>query len=140
MAGKLGLVLLLLLALGAAGSWNYHRNWKAEQQEQGNRPLSGYPTAGLEGLAMGYRAEIEALEQVAASARRQTSEAQHRTFLSERVQEFERIQRSSARIRDLNGDLRQREARLREVEQELEYRNRVESDGLQLHLSRLIGT
>lgn len=140
MAGKLLSVLLLLLAVAAAGGFNYHRNWKAEQQEQGNRPLGGYPTAGLESLADGYRAEIAALEARKAGASELAHEARDRTFLSERVQEFEKVQRSSARIRDLNGELGQREARLREVEQELEYRNRVESGGLQLHLSRLIGT
>jgi hypothetical protein len=137
--GKTGAILLILLLLGAVGGWNYHRNWSAEEQEMGPRPLSGYDDEGLAKLAAAYRMEIEALERQHAAARGQHAEARKRTFLSESVQEFERVQRSSRQMRGLAGEVAQREGRLREIEKEQQYRDRLATEGVQLHLGRLLG-
>jgi len=48
------LLVVLLLAAGAGGAWNYHRNWQTEQQEAGARPLERYSDAELEQLAAAY--------------------------------------------------------------------------------------
>jgi uncharacterized membrane protein YebE (DUF533 family) len=134
--GKAGsLLLVLLLLVGAAGG-NYYRNWRAEQAEPETRPLSGYETAGLEKLAEAYRTEIRALQ--AQLDRTGHAQARDRGFIDEQVREFERVQRSAARKRELTGDIAQREARLRDVEQELALRKQRGS-GLQVHLRRLVG-
>ena len=133
---KLGIVLLLLAVLGAAGAYNYHRNYQIELQEQGARPLSGVDDAGLEALADAYRQEIAAYESRQAAVRRsQTAPAAQGQLIGEKVQAFERVQARSRQLRDLTTEIAQREARLREVEQEQSYRAR---DGMALHVSRLI--
>ena len=58
--------------------------------------------------------------------------------VAEGVREFERVQRSSGRLRDLTTELATREARIREIEQELARRESAAS-GLALHLQRLTG-
>lgn len=134
--GKAGsLLLLLVLLVGAAGG-NYYRNWRAEQAEPQSRPLSGYETAGLEKLADAYRTEIQALQ--AKLDRTAHAKARDRGFIDEQVREFERVQRSTALQRELTADIAQREARLRDVEQELALRKQTGS-GLQVHLRRLVG-
>jgi hypothetical protein len=137
--GKAGPILLVLLLVAAVGGWNYHRNWKAEEQEMGPRPLAGYDDEGLAKLAEAYRMEIEALEHQRAATRGQHTEAEKRTFLSEGVHEFERVQRSSRQMRGLAGEVAQREGRLQAIEAEQQYRNHLATGGVQLHLSRLAG-
>ncbi len=137
--GTAGMILLVLLLLGAVGGWNYHRNWTAEEQEMGPRPLAGYDEQGLAKLAEAYRMEIEALEHQRAATRGQHTEAEKRSFLAESVREFERVQRSSRQMRGLTGEVAQREGRLQAIETEQQYRIRLATGGVQLHLSRLLG-
>ena len=138
--GTFKLILGLLVVLLGLGAFNYHRNWQAEKAEQGPRPLASYEDIGLIQLAEGYRAEIELLEKQQAAARSGSVKARKTEFVGEGVNEFERVQRSSARVRGLSGELAEREARLREIEGEMNYRQKIRTGGFELHLARLIGT
>jgi hypothetical protein len=137
-AGASGILLLVLIGLVGVGGWNYYTNWQREQQEQGPRPFASYADADLEALAEAYRSEIEGLQQLDASARARRRDAADSPFMHERVAEFERIKRTSERIRNVTGEIAEREARLRELEQEIAYRKRL-AGGLEVHLHRLTG-
>jgi hypothetical protein len=138
--GKFKLLLGVLVVLMGLGAFNYYRNWKGEEAEQGPRPLASYDDVGLTQLADAYRAEIEVLQRRQDAARGQGNAARGTEFIGEGVREFERVQRSSQRVRGLTGELAEREARLRDIEDELAHRQRIETQGWQLHLARLVGT
>ena len=53
------------------------------------------------------------------------------------VEEYNRVKRSTAKLRELKADLAAREAQLREIEEELGYRH-SQLSGLKLHLKRLV--
>jgi len=139
---RVGALLALLVLLVGAGGANYYRNMKAEQQQDGaSRPLKGYDDAGLAALAEAYRAEIKALEARRATMRTGADPASARgAFLGDNAKAFERVQRSSQRLRDVLGEIAERQGRLAEIEKEQQYRSaHAASGGIALHLSRLFG-
>jgi hypothetical protein len=137
---KLGATLLMLIVLGGAGGFNYYRNMQAEQQDEKPRPLSGYDDAGLAALADAYRTEIEALQARRAMARSAADPAAAKgAFIGDNVKQFERVQKSSQALRDLLGEIAERQGRLAEIEREQQYRARSAGSGMALHLQRLFG-
>ncbi|MCG8591508.1 MAG: hypothetical protein MJE66_19610 [Proteobacteria bacterium] len=134
--GGLALLVLLVLVVGLGG-YNYHRNWQREQAEQTKRTFSGYATADLEQLAAAYRAEAEALQKRYSAASRRVAPARDRAFMSDRVAEFERVQKQAGSARDVATLLAEREARVREIEQELALRQN-QTGALAVHFRRLI--
>lgn len=130
-------VLALLVLLVGGGAWNYHRNLQAEQRDDRPRPFAKYETTDLEALRAAYAQEAESSRQryTAQSARRQRASGEG--LMDERVREFERIQRTSDRLRELRADVAEQEARLREIDAELLRRSGAAS-GMALHLQRLL--
>ena len=130
--GQAGVVLVLVLlgivVLAAAGGWNYHRNFEAEQRAASARPLHGYSTGDLEALADAYRQEIAAHAARYASQKTKRSEARDRAYFDEQVHEFENVQKHSSRVREAGAELSVREADLARIEAELRARGGVESD------------
>jgi len=135
--GSFLLLLVLMLGIGAAGAWNYQRNLALEEQEKGEQAFKGYSDEDLEALAQAYRQEIEALDRRYSSARRGRTSARDEGLLAERVNEFERVQRSNDQLRNATAELAQREARLAEVTDEQRFRSGAASTQLMLHLGRL---
>lgn len=129
-------LLLLLVIAGAAGAFNYHRNYQIELQEQGARKFSGYSDADLDKLASAYRAEIEGLEGSYVKARDRRVELGDRPLLGERVREFERVQGAIKVKQGLTSALADAEARLREIEEEQAVR--THNRGFERHLRRLL--
>lgn len=130
-------VLVLLAVLVAAGGWNYHRNWQAEAQDAKPRPFENYESADLEALRDAYAQEVEAFQSRYDAQESTRQRASGAGLMDQRVKEFEQIQATSDRLRDLRADVAEREARLREIEEEIGYRA-SQVAGLQLHLSRLL--
>lgn len=129
-------VLLLLVLLIGLGGYNYHRNWKAEQNT-GPRPFQGYEIEDLGQLRDAYDAEVAEYEQHYSAQQQKRYRAKgSKALMGERVDEFERIQHNSERLRDLGTQVAEREARLREIEKELDYRIALDT-GFALHLKRL---
>jgi hypothetical protein len=135
--GGLLLLLVLVLGIGAAGTWNYQRNVELETQEQGARPFQGYSDADLEALAGAYRQEIESLDRRYRTARGKRTPVRDQGLLGERVDEYERVRKSNDQIRDATAEVAQSEARLAEITSEQRYRNRASSQDLMVHLGRL---
>jgi len=134
--GVLVLVLLGIVALAAAGWWNYQRNLEAEQRAASARPLHGYSTGDLEALAGAYRQEIAAHSARYASKKTKRAEARDRAYFDEQVHEFESVQKHSTQVREAGAELSVREADLARIEAELRARGGVESD-LDRHLRLL---
>lgn len=133
-------LLLLLVAILALGGFNYIRNARKERAggDSGTaRGFSRYSAPELEQLQDAYRSELADYE------RRYASGVQHRQasadhgMLAERLDEFERVQRSNEALRAVNTEVAQRQARLREIDAELVQR-RSRAQGWKLHLERLI--
>jgi len=126
--------LLLLIVVG--GGYNYHRNMQAEQQDQGPRPFKGYSTADLTSLRDAYDQEVQAYQRKYDSQQRQRVRTSGNGAMNEQVDQFERVQRNSAAIRETTADVAEREAQLRAINRELELRLAL-GGGLSLHLKRL---
>jgi hypothetical protein len=135
--GAAGLLFLIVLAAIGAGAWNYHRNLELERASRATRPLAGYTTADLEALADAYRSEVAARSARYQGAQKQRAVARDRAYFDEQVREFEKVQRAASRSRDVGGDLAEREAALRDVEQELAARA-SEAGGWEKHWQRLV--
>ena len=58
------------------------------------------------------------------------------SFMAERVEEFERVRRDTSTLRDLQTEVAEREARLRDIRAEQQLRGRS-AEGLALHVDRL---
>jgi hypothetical protein len=136
-AGRVVLpILVLLVALGGAGAWNYQRNLVAEDSDQKPRPFQSYASSDLEALRSAYSQEIAAYQKMYASQDAKRRRASDTGMIDERVEEFDRVRLASSRLRELSADVAEREARLREIE--LELRQRAgQLSGLSLHLRRL---
>ncbi len=126
--GVLVLLLLAIVALAAAGGWNYRRNLEAEQRAASARPLHSYSTGDLEALADAYRQEIATHAAKYASQKSQRAEARDRAYFDEQVHEFEKVQKHSTRVREAGAAVSVREAELARVEAELRARGGVEGD------------
>lgn len=130
------LLVVLLLGLGVAGAWNYRRNLEAEAAEH-PRPYRTLADDEVEQLAAAYRSEIAEWEQRARNARAGSGEVRDRARLDERIQEFERAQRSGTRERAASRELALRRSELEKLEQEQRLRSGSENV-LALHLRRLL--
>jgi hypothetical protein len=131
-----GALLLVAIGLAAAGAWNYHRNLAREEASRAARPLAGYSTADLEALADAYRGQVEAGNARYERSRAGRASARERAYFDEQVQEFEKVQRESSRVRDASAALAEDEASLRAVESELAAR-RGASGAWETHWRRL---
>ncbi len=133
-ASKIVVVLILIMGIGG---FNYYRNFTAERTTQGPRPFEGYSTPDLAKLRDAYAAELAQYERQYASQQRQRRRSrQSGATIGEQVDRFERVQETSNRLREINTDLADHQARLRAVEKEIGYRD-VLGGGLALHLKRL---
>ncbi|NQZ97803.1 MAG: hypothetical protein HRU01_14930 [Myxococcales bacterium] len=118
----------------AVGTWNYQRNAAAEDAVI--RPYRGLSNADLEQLSAAYEEEIAALDshyQVVA-ARRPT--VRRAIFTTEKVREFERVQKVGQATRDLGSKRNERRAELERVRREVELRSRRGGE-LQVMLRRV---
>jgi hypothetical protein len=136
-AGKATGPLLGLVLLIGLGGYNYHRNWQSEQVDQGPRPFETYETADLTALRDAYEVEAAQYEQRYSAQERQRYRSKGEGLMGERVEDFERIQRNSGRLRELSADVADRQARMRDIERELDIRL-AQANGLALHMKRLI--
>jgi hypothetical protein len=135
-AGNATNLLVLLLLLVGLGAYNYHRNWQAEQREEGNRPFRTYSLEDLTALRDAYDAEAKQYERRYASQDQVRYRASGEGLMAERVAEFERIKRNSTQLRELGGAVAEREARRADIQREIDLRS-GNADGLALHLRRL---
>ncbi len=137
-AGRATLVALVLLLLAGAAGYNYHRNYEAEQAEQGVRPFQGYADQDLHDLKAAYRGQVDSRrDRYEQLAKRRTASRSGNEMLDENIANFERVQRAGNEKRAVAGIVAENQARLREIEEELAYRDYV-TDGLAVHLKRLI--
>jgi len=134
-AGSSAIVaLLLLLVVAAALGWNYHRNYQIDQSaDGGGRPFAKFSTEDLALMAEGYRLELAEAKQKQIGGRVGT---QDRHFFDEKIQEFERVQRETRRVRDRSIAVKEIQDKLDLVE--AEQRRRVRVGGVaRVHLERL---
>ena len=132
----LRVLLLVLVGLVGGGAYNYQRNLKAEQEREAKRPLHGYAKADLEKLAAAYRAEIAKLEARYQAAKGGRTGVRNHELLGEQVNEFERVAKESDAVREVGAVVSEREAALKDVENEL--RQRTDADPMQVFLRRLL--
>jgi hypothetical protein len=134
--GAAFLLLVLLVALGVAGAYNYSRNTAAEQEET-PRPYSGYSDAELAALIEAYEHEVEDLESRYEVAKSRDFETSSGGLIDERIGEFERAQQWGDSTRSIGADVAEQEAVLRELRKEQMLRG-ASADSLELHLRRLL--
>jgi hypothetical protein len=134
--GALVPLLALLLLLGGAGAWNYQRNAAREQEQQVDRPMRGYSTPDLEKLLAAYEQEADRLGRRERATRRAVVREQPGQLVAEGANEFARVQRASARVRDAKGDLAEAELMIARIQEELNARA-GDAVGMDLHLRRL---
>jgi len=127
----------LLVLLAGLGGYNYHRNMMLEQQDSRPRPFEGYASADLEALRDAYTGEAARNQKRYDSRDRMRVRASGEGLMDERLDEFERIQRNSSALRAIGGQVAEQEARVREIDAELEVRSSMKS-GMELHLERLL--
>lgn len=135
-AASTAVLLLVLVGLLGAGGWNYQRNLQLEQASRASRPLAGYSTEDLEALADAYRSEVAAHGARYERAKTQRAGTRDRAYFDQQVQEFENVQRQSGRVREVGAELAEREASLRQVEEELAMRGPEQTEW-QKHWQRL---
>ena len=91
---RVGQILILLVILGAAGGWNYHRNALIDNAVP--RPYRNYSDEGLHQLISAYQNEVEVLmERYRGSTAVKAVAVRDGGLLGEKIQEFERVQRVS---------------------------------------------
>jgi len=135
MKGNLKLLLVVMVALGGAGGWNYHRNLSAESETP--RPYRSYADADLEALIQAYEGETHSLEKRYDSAKQLRGESGKKGHFDDQVREFERVQAISTRSRNAGAKLSVSEAELAQLVAEREQRAR-DADPFQLFLRRLL--
>ena len=96
---RVGQTLILLLILGAAGGWNYHRN--AVIDDAVLRPFRGYSDEELHQLISAYQGEVEIqMERYRKSTAGKKVSVQDGGLLEDRIDEFERVQHLSKQRRE----------------------------------------
>ena len=130
--------LVVLLALGVAGGWNYHRNLQAEQAAAGRTPFRGYADADLDALRAAYQAEIDGMKSEYETLVKRRARVRSTQGVGEGVAQFERVQSGKARLREITEELDSQEARVAEISAEQRRRAQL-GTGLALHLRRLTG-
>ena len=129
------LPVVLLLGLVAAGGYNYHRNWQADNMLP--RPYESYSQVDLEALLAAYESENAMLESRYASVRGRNASNAGAGMLDENIAAFERAQQRSSGSRALGVKLSMQQMATGEIETELQRREK-EADVVQLHLKRLL--
>lgn len=130
-----GLVALLAI-LVAAGGGNYVRNLQAEAAAETGRPFLKYDRDDLESLRAAYEAEAAESKARYARAQARRKQAGGAVMMDEAVADFERVRQQSDTLRELNTQIAEREARIREIDKELAARNAI-GQGWEAHLRRL---
>ena len=133
--GKLSILLVLLLALGGAGAYNYHRNLEAEAKVP--RPYRGYSDADLTALLEAYQEEVKGQGSRYEAARSQKTTRGEGVYFDEKVRDFERARERSAQTRALAAEVAQNEKVLRDLEREQALRDK-DRDPTQVFLRRLL--
>ncbi|MBW2230830.1 MAG: hypothetical protein JRH17_10605 [Deltaproteobacteria bacterium] len=136
-AGSVAVSLLLLALLIGAGGYNYWRNFQREQLDERPRPFRTYETADLESLRDAYTTEVSQAEGRFSAQNRRRVRPASQPLMAESVDEYERVKRSSVKLRDLKADVAEHEARVREINRELSFRS-AQLAGVKLHIKRLI--
>lgn len=130
------LLVVLLLALGVGGAWNYRRNLDAEAAES-PRPYRTLSNAEIGDLIAAYQGEIDEWQAKQGGADRRSGAVRDRALFEDQIREFERVQREGARSRALGGELLLRRIELEKLEEEQRLRSSSQST-LALHLRRLL--
>ena len=130
------LILVVLVALGAAGEYNYQRN-KASEEQSAARSYEGYSDAEIAALIEAYEREVEALDSRYGAAKNRHLETRSGGLIDQQIDEFERAQKVGASTRSMGADVAQKEAVLRELRREQSLRGNA-VDSLKLHLRRLL--
>jgi hypothetical protein len=127
-------VLTLLVLIAGALGVNYHRNYQIDaESDKRSRPFAHYSEEDLGAMTDGYRQERTAASQEVGVRRVETRERHH---FQDKVDEFERVQRATRRIRDRSSELAQLESELAQLEAEQQIRSRDGSDAM-VHLERM---
>ena len=139
-AGFSNMAALALIFLLCAGGWNYYRSYRADVENYRSRPFGTFSTPDLISLQSAYGEEVERNRKAYAreqnAHRRQPRENPAPQRLSDRVKTLEKRQAAAGALRDIRADFAQSEARLGEVEAELQRRSEPFSP-LRMHLERL---
>ena len=132
--GAAGTALVLLLGVTAVLGWNYHRNYQVDRStEKTQRPFAQYATKDLAIMAEGYRVALAEAKSKQIGGRVGTKE---RHFFNDQIEEFERVQRQTRRVRDRAIDVKEVQDKLTLLE--AEQLRRTKPGGLaMIHLTRL---
>jgi uncharacterized protein HemX len=130
------LILVVLVALGAAGEYNYQRNKSSEEQSAASS-YKGYSDAEIAALIEAYEREVEALESRYDAVKNRHLETRSGGLIDQQIEEFERAQKVGASTRSMGAKVAQKEAILRELQREQSLRGNA-FDSLKLHLRRLL--
>ena len=132
-----GSLVLLILVLGVAGGWNYHRNLQFEKATEGLRPYQAYSVEDLESLRSAYAGELNGVRADLDSAKRNRARGVRDVgSIAGNVEQFQRTTRASSAIRMAAANVAQREDQIKELERELDMRSRF-GEGLDRHFKRL---
>jgi len=113
--------LVLLAALAAGGAWNYQRNL---EREKAVRPFSSYSDGQLEALAAGYQSEVDDLAGRYTRQRGRSAGSKGGRLIDENIAAFDAAHSHGAAMRQLGGDLSEREAEFADLRAELALRGR----------------
>lgn len=132
---------LALLILVGLGGWNYQKSYRADLENHRSLPFESYSTDDLQSLRFAYSEELERSQVIYGQRRSALGRGGEKSApsarLADRVAALERSQASAGALREARADLAQHEARLRDVDAELE-RRRQALPFLRLHLERLL--
>lgn len=136
--GKAVASLLAVLALlVAAGGGNYIRNLQADEASASARKFSSYGRDDLESLRAAYAQEVASLQRKYDTARAgRTRAGDGDRMMDEAVADFERMRAQSDGLRELGTQVAEREARIRDIDEELATRDAI-GEGWEAHLRRL---
>ncbi len=91
---RVGQILILLVILGAAGGWNYHRNTLIDAAVL--RPYRNYSDEDLHQLISAYRSEVEVqMARYRSDPAAKTVAVRDAGLLGDQIEEFVRVQRVS---------------------------------------------
>jgi hypothetical protein len=139
-AGFSNVAALALLVLLGAGVWNYFQSYRDDTENPRSRPFESYSTPDLISLQEAYAGQTERNREAAVREQKTRGKPQrasgspHR--LSDRVKILEEQQAAAGALRNARADFAESEARLGEVEAELQRRSELLSP-LRIHMERL---
>lgn len=112
----LGALLLLLGLLCGYGYWNYQRNVEAEARIP--RPYKTYSDAQLEQLLSAYEGQAGELANRYDAVAAKRSRSHEVGLVGEGIDQFERVQAASRRVRELGAQASQEAASVAQIRQE----------------------